>query len=346
MGQWDLMASAIELASGHQTHPNPRVGSVVVDDDGRVLGEGFHAGPGLPHAEIEALDRAGEAASGATIYVTLEPCSFTGRTPPCVDALINSGIRTVFVGSVDPDPRVSGSGIEALRSAGIDVHVWEDKAAAEALDPAYFHHRRTSLPFVTMKYAMTLDGSIAALDGSSQWITGPEAREDAHALRASVDAVVIGAGTLRDDDPRLDVRLPTFAGRQPRPVIVGGMNPLPEDRRIWERNPLVVSVVDRPIPDGELLIVDGDEVPDPVATARAIGEYGYIDLLLEGGPRLASSWWNAGLISRGVAYLGAKVGGGSANQALAGEFASIDAASDVEVTDVRILGSDVRIEFR
>ncbi len=347
MGQWEMMLRALELASGQQTHPNPRVGSVIVGGDGQIHGEGFHVGPGEPHAEIVALERAGSLASGATIYVSLEPCTFTGRTPPCVDALVAAGISHVRVGAVDPDPRVSGSGIAALRSAGIEVDIWEDEMTAEAVDQAYFHHRRTGLPYVTLKYAMTLDGSVAALDGSSQWISGTEARDDAHELRARADAVVVGAGTLRRDDPLLNVRLSNFTGRQPRPVIVAGSEPLPEDRRIWERQPIVVSVADRPLPDGELLLVEGTgDLPDPLATARSLADLGYIELLLEGGPGLASSWWDAGLVSRGVAYLGAKVGGGSGYQPIGGEFGSISAAAEVDVTDVRILGSDVRIEFR
>lgn len=346
MDEWSLMLRAIELASGQQTHPNPRVGSLVVNEEGEVIGAGSHAGPGQPHAEVMALENAGTAARGSRLYVTLEPCTFTGRTPPCVDALIEAGVRSVFVGAVDPDPRVSGNGIQALRAAGIEVELWDDSRAAEAVDPAYFHHRRTNLPYVTMKYAMTLDGSVAAADGTSQWITGVEAREDAHLLRASVDAVVVGAGTLRGDDPRLDVRLASFSGRQPRPVISAGRGQLPEDRMIWERDPLVVSSVDRSIPSGELVVVDGDNWPDPRAMAQAIADRGYIELLLEGGPSLASSWWGAGLVSRGIAYVGARVGGGNGIQPLAGEVASIDAFDDVEVTDVRMIGSDVRIEFR
>src|SRR5918996_2451565 len=156
------MRRAIELASSHRPHPNPRVGAVVVAADGRTLGEGAHQAPGMEHAEIEALRQAGELARGATLYVTLEPCTHQGLTPPCVGAIVESGVSTVVIGAGDPDPRVSGSGVSQLRDAGVEVVEAVMAAEAEAADPAYFRHRRTGLPRVTLKYAMTLDGSVAA----------------------------------------------------------------------------------------------------------------------------------------------------------------------------------------
>ncbi|HEY5889312.1 MAG TPA: bifunctional diaminohydroxyphosphoribosylaminopyrimidine deaminase/5-amino-6-(5-phosphoribosylamino)uracil reductase RibD [Acidimicrobiia bacterium] len=341
-----VMGRAIAVAGQYRTHPNPRVGAVFVDDDGLVVGVGFHTGPGSDHAEVMAISSAGDRAAGATMYVTLEPCNHHGRTPPCVDAIVAAGITHVVVGTVDPDNRVSGSGISALIDASVKVTAWDSPGEVEAVDPGYFLHRRTGLPRVTLKYAMTLDGSVAAQDGTSRWITGDAAREDVHLLRSGVDAVVVGAGTLRQDDPGLDVRLRGYEGAQPRPVVIAGAEPLPDDARLIASAPLLITTARGPAWNSvEAVVVEGDRYPDPVASARALADYGYLDILLEGGPTVASAWWKAGLVSRGVAYLGAKVGGGLGSAPLAGAFASITDALDVEIVDVRRIGSDVRIEF-
>lgn len=340
------MRRAIELAAPHRPHPNPRVGSVVISNEGAMLGEGAHEGPGKPHAEIVALSQAGDQARGATLYVTLEPCTHQGRTPPCVDAIVTAGVAKVVVGAGDPDARVSGSGVSTLREAGVEVVEGVLTAESEAVDPAYFRHRRTGLPRVTLKYAMTLDGSIAATHGSSRWISSESAREDAHLLRAEADAVVVGAGTVRSDDPRLTVRLPAYDGPQPRAVMVAGSREVPRDAALWDRDPLVVSVSAVDLPSGDLVVVDGaDGLPDPTATARAIAEAGYLDLLLEGGSQLAGAWWRADVITRGVVYLAAKMGGGQGISPLQGAFPSIEAASEVEITEVRSLDGDYRVEF-
>ena len=334
-----------ELAAGHRTHPNPGVGAVVVKD-GAVVGEGFHKGPGTDHAEVVALAAAGDSAHGAEMYVSLEPCTHQGRTPPCVEAVIGAGIIRVVIGIEDPDSKVSGAGVTRLREAGLEVIVAESPAVAEAVDPAYFHHRRTGLPRVTAKFAMTLDGSVAAADGTSRWISSPEAREDAHILRSMVDAVVVGAGTLRADDPRLNVRLEGYEGPQPRPVIIAGSGPLPSDSRIWERNPVVVTSGGGSAPGGELLEIAGEGRPDPAKVAAALGEMGYLDILVEGGPTLVASWWSAGVITRCFAYIAAKIGGGAGLPPLGGTFGNIDEARAVEIFDVQSIGPDVRIGFQ
>lgn len=332
-----------DLARTHHPHPNPRVGAIVVDRHGEIVGEGAHEGPGSPHAEALALERASNVL-GSTVYVSLEPCVHHGLTPPCVDRLIDEGVGRVVIGTLDPDPRVSGAGAESLRQAGIDVLVVDDPAARE-VDPAYFHHREHGMPLVTLKYAMTLDGSVAALDRTSQWITSEEARNDAHSLRAANDAVIVGTGTLVEDDPRLDVRLPDYEGPQPRPVIVAGESELPQDRVIWERNPVVVAPGDLQIPSGDLLVVEGPGRPGPEIVCRALADAGFLSVLLEGGPTLAGAWMRAGVVQRGVVYIGGRIGGGVGRSPLGGRFGSIGDAESAKIIDVRKLGPDLRVDF-
>lgn len=340
------MRRAIELAAHQRTHPNPRVGAVVVDAAGEVVGEGAHLGVGQPHAEVVALTGAGDRARGATLYVTLEPCSHHGLTPPCVDSILSSGVARVVVGAIDPDPRVSGSGVARLRHEGVEVVTDVLAAESEAVDPSYFHHRRTGLPRITLKLAMTLDGSVAAGDGSSRWITSEEARRDVHQLRASMDAVVIGAGTLRADDPLLDVRLDDPVSAQPTPVVIAGHEPLPTTGRIWARSPLVISAAPIAVPSGEVVVVEADgQWPDVVAAAHALADRGLLDVLLEGGPGLAGSWWRQGVVSRGVFYIAGRMGGGRGMAPLGGEFQTMADSRAVSIRDVRMVGPDIRIEF-
>ena len=340
------MRRAIELAAGRRTHPNPRVGAVIVDGTGEVVGEGAHDGVGLPHAEVIALSQASDRARGATLYVTLEPCTHQGKTPPCAGAVVEAGVSRVVIGAIDPDPRVSGSGVTSLREAGVEVETGVLEQDAEEVDPAYFHHRRTGLPLVTLKLAMTMDGAVAAQDGSSQWITSEEAREDAHRLRATMDAVIVGAGTLRMDDPRLSARVGDESLVQPVPVVVAGRQSLPVDSRIWERSPLVLSSHPVGVPSGEVIVVGGeDDWPDPEPAARALAERGLLDILLEGGPTLAGSWWRSGMVGRAVIYVGARVGGGTGIAALGGDFATMAQSRPVNIRDVRMVGPDIRIEM-
>lgn len=341
------MERAIELAREYShTHPNPRVGSVITDSSGAVVGEGWHQGPGSDHAEVVALRAAGDAAKGGTAYVSLEPCSHHGQTPPCVDALISAGVSTVVVGTNDPDPRVSGRGIEGLRTAGVEVFTGVGEEAARSVDPAYFRHRETGMPMVTIKWAMTLDGSVAASDGTSQWISGVAAREHAHGLRSMVDGVAVGAGTLREDDPLLDVRLDGYERPQPRPVVIAGKTPLPNDARIWKRDPIVVSTSERHLPAGLLVEVPGsDHRPDPTETCRALAGHGLLHLLLEGGPTLARAWWQAGVVTDGVVYIASKIGGGTGRSPMAGVFGTVSDAVDVEFGPVNDVGDDVFVTF-
>jgi len=339
-----LMREAIALAASGRPHPNPRVGALVLDASGRTVGRGAHAGPGSPHAEVVALQEAGERAAGGTLVVSLEPCDHTGRTPPCTEEVLRAGVARVLVGAEDPDPRVAGQGITRLRAAGVEVRVGVALREAEDLDPGYFHHRRTGRPLVTLKAALTLDGWSAAADGTSRWITSEDARADGHRLRGAADAVMVGAGTVRADDPMLSVRLPGYEGHQPRPVVVAGRRGLPAQARIWKRDPLVLAPAPLDCP-GEVVVVPGPDGVDPLGALAVLGERGLLDVLVESGPTLAGSLLRAGLIDRGVFYLGARLGGGVGTPALGGTFATLENARRVRVESVVSLGPDVRIEF-
>lgn len=340
------MRRALDLASPHRTHPNPKVGAVVLSPEGTVVGEGAHVAAGKPHAEVVALRQAGALSQGGTLYVTLEPCNHHGRTPPCVDAILEAGIATVIMAMTDPDERVAGEGAARLRVEGVEVIEGVLGDEAMEMNRAYVHHRRTGLPLVTAKWAMTLDGAVAANDGSSRWISGQAAREDAHGLRARSDAIVVGSGTLRSDDPLLSVRIEGYHGPQPRPVVIAGAGDLPESAAIWDRDPLVVTAKPLTLRSGEVVVVDGGGGrPDPKAAATAMADMGYLEVLLEGGPSIAAAWWKAGVVSLGVVYLSAKMGGGTGVAPLGGVFGNIEDAEAVKITGVRSLGPDLRIDF-
>jgi diaminohydroxyphosphoribosylaminopyrimidine deaminase/5-amino-6-(5-phosphoribosylamino)uracil reductase len=328
-------AEAAESARGH-TSPNPWVGAVVVPaPDGPTPAgpepwfAGSTAPPGGDHAEVSALRAAGELARSGTLYVTLEPCAHHGRTPPCTDAVIGSGIRRVVVALEDPDPRVQGRGIAALRAAGLEVEVGVGaEAAGEQLAP-YLKHRRTGRPWVVLKLAASLDGRTAAPDGTSRWITGPAARLDAHRLRAQSDAVLVGAGTVRADDPALTVRLPPddpfFRGPddQPARVVLGRA---PADAAVQPARQL----------GGDL-----GEVLDQ------LGRDGIVQLLVEGGPRVAHAFHQAGLVDRYVLYLApALFGGDDARPLFAGPgVATIGGLWRGHVRSVTSLEGDLRVDL-
>jgi len=317
------MARARALATSVQgsTAPNPWVGSVVVTTEGQCF-EGATAPPGGRHAEVAALAAAGTAAAGATLYSTLEPCAHTGRTGPCTDAIVAAGIARVVVGIVDPDPLVAGRGVAALEAAGIEVSVGLDgDEIADELAP-YLKHRRTGRPWVVLKLAQTLDGRTAAPDGSSRWITGDEARRDAHRLRARSDALLVGAGTVRADDPALTVRLDPPPDRQPLRVVLGSA---PADARA------------RPA-----LELEGE----PAEVLDELGRRGVLQLLVEGGPRVAHDFHAAGVVDRYVFYVApALLGGDDGHPVLRGPGAPTMA--DVwrgRVVSVAQLGDDLRVE--
>lgn len=342
------MQRALALAAAHRPHPNPRVGAVVVSAAGEVVGEGAHVAAGAPHAEAVALAAAGRRAAGGTLVVTLEPCDHHGRTAPCTEAVLAAGVARVVFGADDPDARVGGRGVARLRRSGIEVTGGVLAPQVEAADPGYFHHRRHGRPRVTLKAALTLDGQSAAADGSSRWITSEAARVDAHRLRAEADAVMVGAGTLLADDPRLDVRLPGYHGPQPRPVVVAGRRALPASARLWEREAVVLAP-GGPFPDPrvELVVEPGPGgTVDLTAGLTRLGELGLLDILVEGGARLAAGLWQARLVDRGVFYLAGLMAGGAGIGAFDRVFATLGEARAVEVVAVDRVGADLRIEWK
>ncbi len=354
-----MMARAIELAleGAGRTSPNPMVGAVVVRD-GAIVGEGFHAKAGRAHAEARALADAGRGARGADLYVTLEPCCHEGRTPPCVDAIVRAGVGRVIMGTRDPNPLVNGRGARALRKAGIEVVEGILRARCAGINEAYNKHVTTGMPFVTAKVALTLDGKIAAGSGHSRWITGGPCREFVHGLRARSDAVMVGAGTVRSDDPRLTARAKGSRGRQPVAVVVDeGLN-LPRGSRIFSRprgGLILVTTRAAAASRVEWARAKGHEVMLCRATARGLvdiesalaelGRRGIVSLLLEGGGRLFASFMKAGLVDRLVACVAPRLVGAGGLDFLPGM--GVQAMGDaISLRDVRVtpMGEDVVIE--
>jgi diaminohydroxyphosphoribosylaminopyrimidine deaminase / 5-amino-6-(5-phosphoribosylamino)uracil reductase len=351
------MARALALAERGRgtTAPNPMVGAVLVRN-GRVVGEAFHRAAGEPHAEALALAAAGPLAAGATCYVTLEPCAHHARTPPCADALVAAGVVRVVAALRDPDQRVDGAGLARLRQRGVAVTVGVGEAAAAEQNAAFLVHRRLGRPRVTLKAAASLDGKVAAADGSSQWITGPQARADAHRLRAEAGAVLVGAGTALADDPRLTVRLPGRAGRQPLRVLADATGRVPARGHLFdgEAPTLVATTAAAPPAVVEAWAAAGAEVlvcaegpggVDLAELVKALGGRDVVELLVEGGPHLQASFWAAGLADRLVWYLAPLVlGGDAAPGLLPGAGApTLAAGRPLRLRSVDRLGPDLRI---
>jgi diaminohydroxyphosphoribosylaminopyrimidine deaminase/5-amino-6-(5-phosphoribosylamino)uracil reductase len=328
------MGRAIELAASVRalTSPNPWVGCVILS--GASSFEGATGPPGEAHAEASALALSGNAARGATLYCTLEPCSHYGRTGPCADAIVAAGISRVVVGLVDPDPKVSGRGLARLREAGIDVSVGVEAAAVEDQLAPYVKHRRTGRPWVVLKLAASLDGRTAAPDGTSRWITGPEARADVHRLRAESDAVLVGAGTVRADDPELTVR-----------PAAGSGGPHEETGHPPARQPLRVVLGRAP---AEARVLPALELAGDLGQVlEELGRRQVLQVLVEGGPKVAHDFHAAGLVDRYVIYLApALFGGSDGRPMLDGPGAgSIDEVWRGRILSVEQLGDDLRIEL-
>ncbi|MEX0756213.1 MAG: bifunctional diaminohydroxyphosphoribosylaminopyrimidine deaminase/5-amino-6-(5-phosphoribosylamino)uracil reductase RibD [Actinomycetota bacterium] len=358
-------ARALELAArgSGRVSPNPLVGAVVLRD-GAIVGDGFHDGPGTPHAEVVALRAAGDRARGATLVCTLEPCDHQGRTPACTAAVIDAGIARVEYASPDPNPLVDGRGARRLRTAGVQVRAGAHRGAADRLNGAYLHHVRTGLPIVRWKAAATLDGKVAARDRTSRWITGEAARRDVHAMRAWADAIVVGAGTALADDPSLTVQLEGSRARPTMRVLVDAAGGTPASGALFDGAPPTLVATTERSPSSvrdawraagaEVLVLDGtrgteDERGGLVALRPLLEDLGKRDVqgvLLEGGPTLAWGFASAGLIDQVVLYLAPKLLGGiEAPGALGGTgFAPVTEALDLRIDAVDRIGDDVRVE--
>ena len=342
-----------------RTHPNPCVGAVVVKE-GRVVGRGHHVQAGAPHAEVVALQEAGALARGGDLYTTLEPCDHWGRTPPCTLAILDAGVARVVSASTDPNPLVNGKGLARLREAGLGVWTGTRQAEADSLNRPFFKAMRTGLPLVTLKVAATLDGKLAAASRDSRWVTGEAARAEVQQLRSQVDAVLVGAGTVRVDDPRLTARVPGGADRNPLRVVLDTEARLPLGRRIFQQEDrertVVVPAEDRAEEAAARFVSTGARVwgvgrdgtrLDVTAVLRRLLEEGAMHVLVEGGAELFASLLLAKAADELVLYLAPKLLGGDGLSWLGplGLLHMTDAL-EVAVEDVAQVGGDFRLRAR
>jgi diaminohydroxyphosphoribosylaminopyrimidine deaminase/5-amino-6-(5-phosphoribosylamino)uracil reductase len=352
-------AFALALESLGKVSPNPAVGAVITKD-GQLIGAGRTREPGQEHAEIIALQQAGVKAKGATLYVTLEPCCHQGRTPPCVESLIHAGISQVFIAMLDPNPLVLGKGQDYLRAAGIEVHTAatdsKESIFARSITEGFSKHIITKLPFITVKFAMSLDGKIATANGQSRWISGTEARNEVHRIRTQNDAIMVGIGTALNDDPLLTVRNQSKAPtKQPLRIVIDSKGKLPMDSAMLKEqgNTLIVTaqldskhvkplgdrnveVLQCPAPDGSV---------DLSALIRILGQRGITSILVEGGPTLLGSLLTLRLIDKYVVFVSPVIIGGlNAPSAMAGEGARV-LAQAIRLSNVQLKqkGEDIMI---
>ncbi|MEE4081547.1 bifunctional diaminohydroxyphosphoribosylaminopyrimidine deaminase/5-amino-6-(5-phosphoribosylamino)uracil reductase RibD [Pseudomonas viridiflava] len=356
------MARALELARKglYSTHPNPRVGCVIVRE-GQIVGEGWHALAGEPHAEVHALRQAGEQARGATAYVTLEPCSHHGRTPPCADALVNAGVTRVVASMQDPNPEVAGRGLLRLMTAGIAVQCGVLEAEARALNKGFIKRMETGQPCVRVKLAMSLDGRTAMASGESQWITGPEARSAVQRLRAQSSVVLTGADTVLADKARLTVRPDELglnaeltalaAARAPLRVLIDGRLRVPLDAPYFQAGSALVatcaaaSARGRYHDEGHEIVAMADSAGhvDLRKLLTELGTRGVNEVLVEAGPRLAGAFTRLGLVDEFQIFIAGKFLGSSARPLLDLPLAQMSEALELKIVEMRAVGNDWRV---
>lgn len=353
------MARAIELARKglYTTHPNPRVGCVIVRD-GQVVGEGWHVRAGEPHAEVHALRAAGELARGATAYVTLEPCSHHGRTPPCAEGLVTAGVARVVAAMQDPNPEVAGRGLKRLTDAGIDVRCGVLETQARALNQGFLKRMEHGLPFVRVKLAMSLDGRTAMASGESQWITGPAARSAVQRLRAEASVVITGADTVLADGARLTVRADELGldaeqtalvmSRPPLRVLIDGRLRVSLDAPFFKAGPALVATCVPPAEQyrtgPECLVIPGENGQvDLRQLLVALAARGVNEVLVEAGPRLAGAFAEQGLVDEYQIFIAAKFLGSTARPLLELPLTRMSEATELKIIDMRAVGDDWRV---
>ena len=350
---WDLwMRRALALAAlaEGRTSPNPLVGAVVLNREGRLVGEGFHARSGEPHAEVGALAQAGTAAAGGTLIVTLEPCCHHGRTPPCTRAVLQAGVARVVVALEDPDPRVAGGGIAQLRQAGVEVITGVLRQEAAEQNRAFLHRVRTGRPWGVLKWAMGLDGRTALPNGTSQWISGADSRRWVHQLRAGCDAVVVGGGTVRADDPLLTSR----GRRDPEPlrvVLSRGLD-LPAEAQLWDTASAATLVAHGPEAAGKQAPNGPERLEleqcEPLPLMQHLAARGCNQVLWECGSELAAAAIRQGCVQEVAAVLAPKLMGGPAARTPLGElgFTAMDQVLCGQLLPPRPIGDDWLISLR
>lgn len=350
-----MMRRALSLARRGvgKTSPNPAVGCVIVKD-GAIVGEGWHRRAGTPHAEVHALRQAGEAARGADLYVTLEPCSHHGKTPPCADAVVAAGVGRVFAGMVDPNPLVSGQGLARLKDAGIAVEAGLLEAECRRINEPFIKQVTTGLPFVVFKCAMTLDGRIAAASGDSRWITSEASRREVHRLRSKMDAVMVGVETAIADDPLLTVR--HVRGENPVRVVVDSRLRLPLTAALLHDGAAETVIATRESGPARheaftalgakiLVCEERDGRVDLTDLMRKLAGLGVQSVLLEGGGTLAGEALRRGLIDKFLFFYAPKILGGEGISPFSGPGASLMAeAAKVEIASLKRLGEDIMVE--
>ena len=353
------MEMALRLAekARGRTSPNPLVGAVLVKDD-RVVGTGFHQKAGLPHAEVEALREAGEQARGAHLYLNLEPCAHVGRTPPCCDALIRAGIKKVTAGMQDPNPLVSGKGLEKLRSAGIEAETGLLEKECRRLNEIFIKYITTRRPFVILKSAASLDGKIALAGGHSQWITGEESRRRVHEIRDEVDAVLVGVNTVVRDDPRLTARIEGRETKNPARVILDSSLRVPENAQALQgadRAKIFVAALKkadkekvRRLEDrGITVLFPGEKEGevDLLALMGLLGEREITSVLVEGGSRVNASALRSGIVDKAIFFFAPKIIGGVDSLPMFGREGVKDLDQAVRLKDIEIsrTGEDIMV---